>query len=118
DASGSGARLPPVRLRAQQAGHRRLRLQEELGLHRPAAALRIQAVRRNQPARQQPAEPEVPVVHQALEEAAAAARERARAAYRQEPRITWKTCCYWCTGSLTRPTRATRSAPTTCCATW
>ena len=35
---------PPVRLRPQQARHRRLRLQEELGLHRPAAALRIPPV--------------------------------------------------------------------------
>jgi hypothetical protein len=36
DAGRRRARLPPVRLRPQQAGHRRLRLQEELGLHGPA----------------------------------------------------------------------------------
>jgi hypothetical protein len=39
DAGRRRARLPPVRFRPQQARHRRLRFQEELGLHGPAAAL-------------------------------------------------------------------------------
>src|SRR5258708_29498554 len=62
--------------------------QAELGLRAAAAALRVPADRWQTRARAQPAQPQVPLAHQAVAAAAAAARQPHRAAYRAQSGIS------------------------------
>ncbi len=74
-----GARLPAVRFRPQQARHRRLRLQEELGFCADAAAAPLQtAAGRGDPGPQS-AQSEIPAVHRRLAASAAAGGQLPRA---------------------------------------
>jgi hypothetical protein len=66
------ARVSAVRFRPQQAGHRRLCVQEELGLRAGADGLLLPSGRRGRDPGHQPAEHEIPPVHRCLEAAAAA----------------------------------------------
>ena len=105
------ARLPHLRLRPQQARHRLLRFQEELGLRAAAAALRILPATAQGSAGEQPARTRsTSVFIEDVAAAAAAGGQPDRAAHRRRPGVSaWNTCFLSCTACRTRPTRATRS---------
>ena len=116
----ASAAVAHLRLRPLQARHRTVRLQAQLGLRRPTplhyeyALLKRDAVPQNNPAN-----PKYRALIAAWQRLPRARRQRPRTAHRPSPGVNaWSRCCSCRTAFRSRRTRATRSARTTCCATW
>ena len=88
DAACRCPRLPPVRLRSQQAGHRCVRLQAQLGIRAGTAALSLPSRARWEDPGPQSAQPEIPAVHRGVEASAAGGGQSARAADRARARLS------------------------------
>ena len=96
-----------------------LRLQEELGLRADAAALRVQAVRATRCRTTIRSIPKYQLLIKMWQKLPLALANFLGPHIVAQPGLTpWKTCFTGRTGFRTRPTRATRSAPTTCSSTW
>ena len=82
-AAGRGEGWADVRLRPEQARHRRFRVQEELGIRAGAAGIPVPPCTGDGDSGYQPAEPEIPYVHCGVEASAAALGQSGRAADRE-----------------------------------
>ena len=120
DAPRLRARRARLRLRPQQAGHRVVRLQEELGLRAAPLHYEYRLLRARQRAAEQPAESEVPRADRGCGggcRAASSTRSGRSSCATSGRRTPWRSSSTSCTGCRIRPTRATRCARTTCCST-